>query len=218
MTSPPQTRPKKSLGQLHPLGYALLLGFVVMTAVFGFQTFSNFGQFGKQGTFAVKDCERSYSHNSTSHRRRSKSDVRASCGGTFRSDDGSYVDKEARVTIGSGDAPSDDGKAYVARLIDADVSGLRLHAQRYDGGFLAAFNGDYDLVNRERALKSAGMASGGLISLGLGIFCMAGDWPRVGAPTLKETWRGVMGAPSRIAVLLFLGLGLLGLVGFSAAA
>ncbi|MFF3496786.1 hypothetical protein ACFYWS_36225 [Streptomyces sp. NPDC002795] len=123
------------------------------------------------------------------------------------------MDDDAQVTIGSGDAPSKDGDAYVARLLGSDVSNLELAAQHFDSSFIGhAITGDYELDNTKRAAQSAGMVSGGAIFLGAGIFCLVADWPRRGGPKVKEAWNDVLGTPSRVAVIVFTSIGVVGFI------
>lgn len=210
MTSPPKARQKTPIGQRNGLGFLLIIGFVGMALVYGFQAFSSWGHLGTHGTFAVQKCEQTRSHTSSS---RGPSSIRATCTGAFRSDDGSYTDDTAQVTIGKDDAPSKDGDAYVARLLGSDVSNLELTAQHFDSGFFAhAITGDYELDNGQRAAQSAAMVSGGFIFLGMGIFCLVADWPRRGGPKIKEAWNNVLGTPSRVAVIVFMSIGVVGFI------
>lgn len=210
MTSPPKARQKTPIGQRNGLGFLLITGFVGMALVYGFQAFSSWGHFGTHGTFTVQKCEQTRSHTSSS---RGPSSFRATCTGSFRSDDRSYSDDTAQVTIGTGDAPSKDGDAYVARLLSSDVSNLELAAQHFDSDFVGhVITGDYELDNGQRAAQSAGMVSGGFIFLGMGIFCLVADWPRRGGPKVKEAWNDVLGAPSRVAVIVFSSIGVVGFI------
>ncbi|MFJ9178730.1 hypothetical protein [Streptomyces sp. NPDC102360] len=210
MTSPPKARQKTPLGQRNGLGFVFILIFVPLALWFGFQALSSWGHFGTHGTFTVQKCEQTRSHTSSS---RGPSSVRATCTGAFRSDDRSYTDDTAQVTIGKDDAPSKDGDAYVARLLGSDVSNLELTAQHFDSGFFAhAITGDYELDNTTRAAQSAGMVSGGFIFLGMGIFCLVADWPKRGGPKVKEAWHDVLGTPSRVAVIVFTSIGVVGFI------
>ncbi|MHB9758422.1 hypothetical protein ACYBSK_28920 [Streptomyces sp. BYX5S] len=123
------------------------------------------------------------------------------------------MDDDAAVTIGQNDAPSKDGTAYVARLLASDVSDLELAAQHFDSDFIGhAITGDYELDNTRRVAYSAAAVSGGTIFLGAGIFCLIADWPRRGGPKVKEAWNDVLGMPSRVAVIFFTGIGIVGFI------
>ncbi|MDI3420760.1 hypothetical protein [Streptomyces luteolus] len=153
---------------------------------------------GTAGTLKVTSCEAKFHHNASRRSRRGTDNVR--CHGTFVPAAGTQGERDSRAYV-------DTRRGYPeGALLDVQQGGPALSLTHLGE------DRDYVATDGKRALRWFSGSLGGLVLIGLGIFCTATGYAPFGRGqiTYETAWERAGRSPLRRIVIAFLAAGLVG--------